>query len=162
MLTGRLDDVIGQTETQAASVQQKAEGTIRCCLAVLAEQQVRAHNTDTAVAHETAYTLDRDNQAINYLLSYPTPCASGLMTRCTPGALKQDADFAPAIARWGWRRRKGTPCSAGAGAERARAVRQAESKRSGARPERRLIDAEVSPTTARWAAHRRQQRYRPR
>lgn len=111
-LAGRLDTMLQQTMTQIETVQQQARDSFHVLsLLVLAEQQVRAHNLDTAIRTlQHAYDLAPDNHATNYLLGYLYTTrkqfdeAIARLEHC----LKLEPDFAPAIAALGLAlRRKG-------------------------------------------------------
>ena len=80
-------------------------------LQLLAEQQVRAHNTDTAIATlQRAIAIDADDHATNYLLGYlyMQRREIGQAIEHLQRALTREPDFTPAIAALGLAlRRKG-------------------------------------------------------
>jgi tetratricopeptide (TPR) repeat protein len=111
-LTARLDDMVARTQKDIADVQRQAHDSFRVLsMLVLAEQQVRAHNIDTAIRTlQTAHQLEPDNQASNYLLGYLYTSRKefDLAIDHLEHALRIEADFAPAIAALGLAlRRKG-------------------------------------------------------
>lgn len=133
-LTGRLDDMVIQTRQEIDSVQQQARDSFRVLsLLVLAEQQVRAHNFDTAIRTlQTAYGLDKNNQATNYLLGYLYTTRKKFDDAIArlESALEIEPDFAPAVAALGLAlRRKGDGLTADSQLEeRDRLWSQAETK----------------------------------
>lgn len=111
-LTARLDKMVTDTGLEISRVQQQAQDSFRVLsLLVLAEQQVRAHNIDTAIRTlQAAYDLAPNNQATNYLLGYLFTTRKQFDDAITrlECALEADPEFAPAIAALGLAlRRKG-------------------------------------------------------
>ena len=166
-LTDQLKQGIEQTKKDFGKVQQQANDSFRVLsLLVLAEQQVRAHNVDTAIRTlQTAYALDSDSQATNYLLGYlytlrkrPDEAIERL-----EHALRQEPGFAPAIAALGLAlRRKGDAMKAPEQrAERDRLWAEAEAKLLEALSvDSRLTDAEgESYYGTLGGLYRRQQRH---
>jgi tetratricopeptide (TPR) repeat protein len=100
-----------QMTTQIGEAHTTAQNAFRVLrLQLLAEQQVRAHNIDTAIdTLEQAYELQPDDHATNYLLGYlygsrDTDRAISFLER----ALELEPDFTPGIAAFGLAlRRKG-------------------------------------------------------
>lgn len=115
-LTDNMNDLLKQNLTEFEVMRQQARDSFRVVsLQLLAEQQVRAHNVETAIKTLfTAHELEPDNQATNYLLGYLHTLrrdfdkAIGYLQQ----ALDQDASFTPAIAALGLAlRRKGDAIS---------------------------------------------------
>jgi len=111
-LQKRHQELVDRTSQEIANVHRQARDSFRVLsLLVLAEQQVRAHNLDTALRTlEAAYQLDPENQATNYLLGYLfiTRKQFDAAIERLECALKMESDFAPAIAALGLAlRRKG-------------------------------------------------------
>lgn len=98
----RLTTVINN---QLQTARDEAESSFRVLtLQVLAEQQVRARNYDTAIIMlQEAYELDKDNQSTNYLLGYLYIAKRQFeeSLKYLRQALESDADFAPALAATG-------------------------------------------------------------
>ncbi|MBN1200783.1 MAG: tetratricopeptide repeat protein [Anaerolineae bacterium] len=115
-LMARTEDMVTQTQERIAAVQQQGRDALRVLsLLVLAEQQIRAHNFDSAIrALQDARELDPDNQATCYLLGYLYTSRKQFddAIEHLEQALKADANFAPAIAALGLAlRRKGDAIS---------------------------------------------------
>ncbi len=109
-------------------------------LQLLAEQQVRSHNIDTAIATlQSALEIKEDDPSANYLLGYlyTTRKKLDLAIEHLQRALKHEPDFAPAIAALGLAlRRKGDAINVDAEPERL-----AERNHYWAQAEERLLDA---------------------
>ncbi|NDJ78138.1 MAG: tetratricopeptide repeat protein [Chloroflexi bacterium] len=111
-LKQRLDTLVTFTEQQLAGAKDEARASFRVLsLLVLAEQQVRDHNLNTALRTlEEAYVADADNQATNYLLGYLYTSRKqfDVAIERLERALELDPGFAPAQAALGLAlRRKG-------------------------------------------------------
>jgi tetratricopeptide (TPR) repeat protein len=148
-LAERLDAMVMQSKQDIADVEDEARDSFRVLsLLVLAEQQVRAHNIDTAIRTlQTAYEMVPNNQATNYLLGYLYASRKqfDLAIERLEHALRLEPDFTPAIAALGLAmRRKGDSLSAPEQrTERAALWAQAESKLLEAlRKDQRLTDAD--------------------
>lgn len=115
-LNARIEETLGRTEQTfstfqqvineaVSAAQQRAENTFRALsLVLLAEQQIRAHNRETAIATlEEAIPLDPDNQTTNYLLGYLYVGRKRFEDALTylDQALQSNANFAPALAAKG-------------------------------------------------------------
>ncbi len=165
--TQRLEGMMADTRHEIQSVKEQARESFRVLsLLVLAEQQVRARNIDTALEMlHNAHELDPDNHAANYLLGYLYTSrreydrAIALLEH----ALEQEAGFTPAIAALGLAlRRKGdTLDTPDQQAERDRLWAEAESKLIEAlHKDPRLTDADgESYYGTLGGLYRRQQRY---
>jgi tetratricopeptide (TPR) repeat protein len=141
--------MVEQSKHDFEEVKQQAHESFRVLsLLVLAEQQVRAHNVDTAIRTlQTAHEMAPNNQATNYLLGYlySTRKQFDLAIERLEHALRLEPDFTPAIAALGLAlRRKGDSLGApDQRSERAELWAQAESKLLEAlRKDKRLTDAE--------------------
>jgi len=134
MLVGQLDSMVQTTTGQIADVRRQGRDSFRLLsLLVLAEQQVRAHNIETAIRTlQDAYKLDADNHAANYLLGYlyTTRKEFDKAIERLHHALEQDPNFTPALAALGLAmRRKGDSLhSQGQFAARDQLWAQAETK----------------------------------
>ncbi|HVO71802.1 MAG TPA: hypothetical protein VMT24_17260 [Aggregatilineaceae bacterium] len=135
-------------------------------LQLLAEQQVRAHNIDTAIdTLQAALRIDRDDHGTNYLLGYLYTQRKqiDLAIEHLKHALDLESDFTPGIAALGLAlRRKGDSLdSAGRHAERDRYWEEAEAKLLEAlAKDRRLTDADgESYYGTLGGLYRRQERY---
>ncbi len=111
-LKQQLEDMIVYTRDQLGEAQARAQDAFRVLsLLVLAEQQIRDHNIDTALSTlEDAQELDPDNQATNYLLGYlyTTRKQFDEAIDRLERTLQTEPNFAPAIAALGLAlRRKG-------------------------------------------------------
>lgn len=115
-LTARIEETLGNTEQTfsnfqqvineaVSSAQRRAENTFRALsLVLLAEQQIRAHNRETAIATlEEAIPFDPDNQTTNYLLGYLYVGHKRFEDALTflDRALQSNPNFAPALAAKG-------------------------------------------------------------
>lgn len=106
----RLEGMTALITEQLEDARIKAEKSFRVLsLQLLAEQQVRARNYDTAIQTlQDAYELDDDNQTTNYLLGYLYIARrkfEGALDHLTR-ALKDNQDFAPALAAMGLAQRR--------------------------------------------------------
>ncbi len=101
----RLQQNIELTRQEIAGVQEQARVSFRVIsLVLLAEQQVRAHNIDTAIQSlEEAFALEPENHAVNYLLGYLYTSRKMLpeAIKHLDHALAVDPDFYPAVAARG-------------------------------------------------------------
>jgi tetratricopeptide (TPR) repeat protein len=106
----RIAELTAQIADQLDEARLKAENAFRVLsLQLLAEQQVRARNYETAILSlQEAYELDAENQTTNYLLGYLYTArrkfeqAQEHLTR----ALRVNPDFAPALAAMGLTQRR--------------------------------------------------------
>lgn len=120
-MTARIEASIRETESTRASLEnlvqdavrsakQEAEKSFRVLsLLLLAEQQVRARNRETALSSlEEAYKLDPTNQITNYLLGYLYVNRKEFdrAIEHLNNALKADENFAPALAAMGLAQRR--------------------------------------------------------
>jgi tetratricopeptide (TPR) repeat protein len=160
----RLDEMVEETRGTIAAVEQEARNSMRVLsMLVLAEQQVRAHNFDTAIRTlQNAYALDPNNQVTNYLLGYLYIVHKDYNSAIQrlEDAIRQEADFAPAIAALGLAlRRKGDTLQP---PEQKLLWSQAETKLLEALDsDERLTDAEgQSYYGTLGGLYRRQQRYK--
>jgi tetratricopeptide (TPR) repeat protein len=121
-LTEDLRRILQQTQEDIQQVKQEGRDSFRVLrLQLLAEQQVRSHNIDTAIdTLMTAHQLDPDDHATNYLLGYlfttrkEIEKALGYLEH----ALALEPDFTPGSAALGLAlRRKGDSISDPAQAE---------------------------------------------
>lgn len=108
----QLDEIRRSTADQIAGIQQQVKNSFRVVsLQLLAEQQSRERNTQTAIdTLQRIHKLDPDNQATNYLLGYLYMGFKklDLAIEHLDRALAVDPDFTPAIAAMGLAlRRKG-------------------------------------------------------
>ena len=106
----RLEGVTELITKELADARIKAEQSFRVLsLQLLAEQQVRARNYDTAIQTlQEAYELDGSNQTTNYLLGYLYIARrkfEGALNHLTR-ALKDNQDFVPALAAMGLAQRR--------------------------------------------------------
>jgi tetratricopeptide (TPR) repeat protein len=163
----RLEGMVAETRREIQAVKDQARDSFRVLsLLVLAEQQVRARNIDTALDMlHSAHALDPDNHAANYLLGYLYTARREYdrAIELLEHALKQEAGFTPAIAALGLAlRRKGDTLDApGQQAERDRLWAAAESKLIEAlHKDPRLTDADgESYYGTLGGLYRRQKRY---
>lgn len=115
-LNARIENTLSQTEQTfntfqvvineaVSAAQRRAENTFRALsLVLLAEQQIRAHNRETAISTlEEAIPLDPDNQTTNYLLGYLYVGRKRFEDALTflDRALQSNPNFAPALAAKG-------------------------------------------------------------
>lgn len=110
--TQRLEGMVADTRREIQAVKEQGRESFRVLsLLVLAEQQVRARNIDTALEMlHSARALDPDNHAANYLLGYlyTSRREYDRAIELLEQALEQEAGFTPAIAALGLAlRRKG-------------------------------------------------------
>jgi tetratricopeptide (TPR) repeat protein len=165
--TQRLEGMVSDTRREIQAVKEQARESFRVLsLLVLAEQQVRARNIDTALEMlNSARELDPDNHAANYLLGYLYTARREYdrAIELLEQALEQEAGFTPAIAALGLAlRRKGdTLDAAGQQAERDHLWAAAESKLIEAlHKDPRLTDADgESYYGTLGGLYRRQKRY---
>ncbi|MBN1680756.1 MAG: tetratricopeptide repeat protein, partial [Anaerolineae bacterium] len=133
-LKHNLETMVAQTEVKIEATRQQAADSFRVLsMLVLAEQQVRAHNIDTATRTlESAYALDPDNQATNYLLGYlfTTQKRFDEAIAHLERALASEPHFAPAVAALGLALRRKGDSLAGEDQRTARSIlwSQAETK----------------------------------
>lgn len=111
-LQRRMDNLVIETTKRLEETQQDARNSFRVLsLQLLAEQQVRTHNIDTAVnTLQSALALDPDDHATNYLLGYLYTQRKqvDLAIKHLQHAIALEADFTPGIAALGLAlRRKG-------------------------------------------------------
>ncbi len=148
-LSQRIEATLTDYETRFAALQATVEREVAVLsLQLLAEQQVRAHNNDTAIATlQRALTIDETDHATNYLLGYLYTQRKelDLAIEHLQRALDKEPDFTPAIAALGLAlRRKGDGMSApGQEAERQRLWEGAEARlKEALARDPRLTDAE--------------------
>lgn len=106
----RLEGMSELITQQLDHARQQAENSFRVLsLQLLAEQQVRARNYDTAIQTlQEAHEVEQDNRTTNYLLGYLYIARRKFeeaLSHLTE-ALKQNADFAPALAAMGLAQRR--------------------------------------------------------
>lgn len=167
MLNEDLRRIIQQTHDSIEEVKKEGRDAFRVLrLQLLAEQQVRAHNIDTAVdTLLTAHKLDPHDHATNYLLGYLYTSRKeiDLALDFLDDALALEPDFTPGIAALGLAlRRKGDSITDPAHyEERDRYWQQAEAKLSEAlNKDSRLTDADgESYYGTLGGLYRRQKRY---
>ncbi len=148
-LSARMEATLGAYEERFAALQETVEHEVAVLsLQLLAEQQVRAHNYDTAIATlQRALTIDETDHATNYLLGYLYTQRKeiALAIAHLERALEKEPEFTPAIAALGLAlRRQGDGLDApGQEAERQRAWEQAETRlKEALARDPRLTDAE--------------------
>lgn len=148
-LSARIEATLGAYEQRFAALQETVENEVGVLsLQLLAEQQVRAHNNDTAIATlQRALTIDETDHATNYLLGYLYTQRKEIVQAIAhlERALEKEPDFTPAIAALGLAlRRQGDGLDApGQEDERARAWEQAEARlKEALARDPRLTDAE--------------------
>lgn len=148
-LSARMEATLGAYEERFAALQGTVENEVAVLsLQLLAEQQVRAHNYDTAIATlQRALTIDETDHATNYLLGYLYTQRKeiSLAIAHLERALEKEPEFTPAIAALGLAvRRQGDGLDApGQEAERQRAWDQAEARlKEALARDPRLTDAE--------------------
>lgn len=110
--TRRLDEMNRDMQERIAAIQDQVRNSFRVVsLQLLAEQQTRERNTQTAIdTLQRVHNLDPDNQATNYLLGYLYMSRKDLdrAIEHLEHALEVDPEFTPAIAAMGLAlRRKG-------------------------------------------------------
>lgn len=111
-LQARMDRLVKETAQQLEATQTQARNLFRVLsLQLLAEQQVRAHNIDTAVSTlRSALAINPHDHATNYLLGYLYIQRKqiDLALEHLEHALESEGDFTPGIAALGLAlRRKG-------------------------------------------------------
>jgi tetratricopeptide (TPR) repeat protein len=166
-LTEELRRIIQQTQQDITQVKKEGRDSFRVMrLQLLAEQQVRSHNLDTALdTLLTAQKLDPNDHATNYLLGYLYTLRKeiDLAIRHLEHALELEPDFTPGIAALGLAlRRKGDTLNDPAQVlERSRYWAEAEGKLHEAlSKDSKLTDAEgQSYYGSLGGLYRRQQRY---
>lgn len=148
-LSQRIEATLTAYETRFAALQATVEREVAVLsLQLLAEQQVRAHNNDTAIATlQRALAIDETDHATNYLLGYLYTQRKelDLAIEHLQRALAKEPDFTPAIAALGLAlRRKGDGLTApDQQAERQRLWEQAEARlKEALARDPRLTDAE--------------------
>ncbi|MBI5930274.1 MAG: tetratricopeptide repeat protein [Chloroflexi bacterium] len=106
----RIVELTTQITDQLETTRQKAENSFRVLsLQLLAEQQVRARNYDSAIQTlQEAIELDADNQTTNYLLGYLYTARRKfeLALQHLTRALQVNPNFAPALAAMGLAQRR--------------------------------------------------------
>lgn len=104
-LQHQLQEMVSATQADIARVKTEGSDAFRVLsLQLLAEQQVRAHNIDTAIATlKMALEIDPDDHASNYLLGYLHTARKEIAQAIVhlERALAAEPDFAPAIAALG-------------------------------------------------------------
>lgn len=148
-LSERIEATLTAYETRFAGLKATVEREVAVLsLQLLAEQQVRAHNNDTAITTlQRALAIDETDHATNYLLGYLYTQRKEIDQAIVhlQRALEKEPDFTPAIAALGLAlRRKGDGLTApGQEAERQRLWEQAESRlKEALARDPRLTDAE--------------------
>lgn len=148
-LSQRIEAALAAYETRFATLQATVEREVAVLsLQLLAEQQVRAHNNDTAIATlQRALAIDETDHATNYLLGYLYTQRKelDLAIEHLQRALTKEPDFTPAIAALGLAlRRKGDGLTApDQQVERQRLWEQAEARlKEALARDPRLTDAE--------------------
>jgi tetratricopeptide (TPR) repeat protein len=148
-LTEELSHIIRQTGENIAEVKKEGRDAFRVLrLQLLAEQQVRAHNIDTAIdTLLTAHKLDPHDHATNYLMGYLYTSRKeiDLAIAYLEDALALEPEFTPGIAALGLAlRRKGDSITDPASyAKRDQYWAQAEAKLHEAlSKDRKLTDAD--------------------
>lgn len=148
-LSQRIEATLTAYETRFAALQATVEREVAVLsLQLLAEQQVRTHNNDTAIATlQRALAIDETDHATNYLLGYLYTQRKelDLAIEHLQRALDKEPDFTPAIAALGLAlRRKGDGLTApDQQAERQRLWEQAEARlKEALARDPRLTDAE--------------------
>lgn len=148
-LSERIEETLTAYETRFAALQATVEREVAVLsLQLLAEQQVRAHNNDTAIATlHRALAIDETDHATNYLLGYLYTQRKEIDQAIVhlQRALEKEPDFTPAVAALGLAlRRKGDGLSApGQESERQRLWEQAEARlKEALARDPRLTDAE--------------------
>ncbi len=148
-LSERIEETLAAYETRFAALQATVEREVAVLsLQLLAEQQVRAHNNDTAIATlQRALAIDETDHATNYLLGYLYTQRKelDLAIEHLQRALDKEPDFTPAIAALGLAlRRKGDGLTApDQQTERQRLWEQAEARlKEALARDPRLTDAE--------------------
>ncbi len=133
-LLAELGNMVKQTQHEIGAAKQEARQSFRVLrLQLLAEQQVRSRNIDTAIdTLQTVLNIDPDDHVTNYLLGYLYTTRKDLdrAIQHLEHALSVEPDFTPGIAALGLAlRRKGDSLDeAGHRAERDAYWAQAESK----------------------------------
>lgn len=104
-LFARIDQSVAGTEARFEAVQASARDAFRVLsLQLLAEQQVRAHNVQTAIKTlQAALAIDPDDHASNYLLGYLHTSRQEIdqALEHLRRALVREPEFVPAIAAMG-------------------------------------------------------------
>lgn len=104
-LRQELHDSVAANQQRFDEIQGHARNNFRVLsLQLLAEQQVRAHNIETAIKTlKSAVEIDPDDHASNYLLGYLYTSRQqiDLALEHLERALDRDPDFAPGIAAYG-------------------------------------------------------------
>ncbi|MCD4686798.1 MAG: tetratricopeptide repeat protein [Anaerolineae bacterium] len=104
-LEDRMREMVAVTQTDIAKVKTEGRDSFRVLsLQLLAEQQVREHNIDTAISTlKMALEIDPDDHASNYLLGYLHTARKEIKQAIVhlERALAAEPDFAPAIAALG-------------------------------------------------------------